>query len=282
MAQRRRLATTEFQAVVLATVSDGDSLYPLTDDLPLALLPVAGRPLLSYQLELLEQSHSFAEVIVVTEKQWEPQLQAWVSEGYKEWSKDPLRVVLAVVPEGSGSADALRHIRAQLTTDFVLLAGDVITDVPFQRMADQHRLQEPAVTALFREAAPREEGVAKKARDLDGIDFVGVDEKGQRLLSLEAAADCDDGMVTVSQSLMRAYPHVTLRTDLVDAHVYIFAHWVCSRRAPTSRRMHPMQAHTHARARARPLTCTARASHARARAGARRARPQGALLVSQV
>lgn len=222
MPARVPLSTTEFQAVILSTSSDGDSLYPLTEGLPLALLPVANRPLLSYQLELLARSHSFTQVIVVTDERWLPQLSRWVSESYK----GPLQVELQVVPEGSGSADSLRHIRAKLTTDFVLLAGDVITDVPFQRMADQHRLQEAAVTALFRESTPREAGVAKKAKDLDGIDFVGVDEKGQRLLSLEAAADCDNGVLSVSQSLLRAYPHVTLRTDLVDAHVYIFAHWV--------------------------------------------------------
>ena len=218
-------ATEEFQAVILATISDGDSLYPLTDTLPLALLPVANRPLISYQLELLAKSHSFKQVLVVTTDRWLSQLSTWVSESYK----GPLQVELLVVPEGSGSADALRHepVRSKLVTDFVLLAGDVITDVPFQQMADQHRLQSSAaVTALFRESVPREAGVAKKARDLDGIDFVGVDEEGQRLLSLEAAADCDGGVVSVSQSLLRAYPHVTLRTDLVDAHVYFFAHWV--------------------------------------------------------
>ena len=52
----------EFQAVVLASVSDGDGLYPLTDDLPTALLPVANRPLLSLQLELLARSGSFSQV----------------------------------------------------------------------------------------------------------------------------------------------------------------------------------------------------------------------------
>jgi translation initiation factor eIF-2B subunit gamma len=216
------LATTEFQAVILATVSDGDTLSPLTDSLPLALLPVANRPLLSYQLELLARSHSFTTVLVVTVEQWLPQLSTWVSEHYK----GALQVELVVVPDGAGSADSLRHIRAKLTTDFVVLAGDVITDVPFQRMADQHRLQGAAVTALFRESAPRDPGVAKKAKDLDGIDFVGVDEGDGRLLSVEAAADCDHGILSLSRSLLRQYPHVTLRTDLVDAHVYLFAHWV--------------------------------------------------------
>ena len=56
----------EFQAVVLASVSDGDGLYPLTEELPQALLPVANRPLISFQLELLERSQSFSQVLVLT------------------------------------------------------------------------------------------------------------------------------------------------------------------------------------------------------------------------
>ena len=216
-----RPSTLEFTAVVLASVSDGDGLYPLTENIPPALLPVANRPLLSFQLEMLERAMSFSQVLVLTTERWLPLLSTWVSEQYK----GPLEVELLVVPDDAGSADALRHIRAKLTTDFVLLAGDVITDVPFQRMADLHRLQGAAATALFREVAARAAGVAKKEKDLAGIDFVGVDETGQRILSLEAAADCD-GVVSISQSLLRAYPHVQLRTDLVDAHVYIFAPWV--------------------------------------------------------
>lgn len=213
--------TPEFQAVILASISDGDTLAPMTNTLPLALLPVANRPLISYQLELLARSHSFKQVLVLTTDRWLPQLSTWVTESYK----GPLQVELLVVPDEAGSAQALHHIKAHLVTDFVVLAGDVITDLPFQRMADLHRLQGAGVTALFHESAPREAGVAKKAKDLDGIDFVGIDERGQRLLSLEAAADCEDNTITVSQSLLRAYPHVTLRTDLVDAHVYIFARW---------------------------------------------------------
>ena len=48
----------------------------------------------------------------------------------------------------------------------------------------------------------------------------------ERLLFIESATDCDDGNVSVSGSLMRAHPHLQLHTDLEDAHVYIFSHWV--------------------------------------------------------
>ena len=233
----------EFQAVVLASVSDAEGgLFPLTDNLPTALLPIANRPLLSFQLELLARSGSFSQVLVLTVEKWLPLFSTW-----REHYKGPLVVELLVVPDNAGSADALRHIKHKLTTDFVLLAGDVISDVPFQRMADLHRLQGTAATVLFRQTPPREAGVVKKARDLDGIDFVGVDDKSARILSLEAAADTvDSGVFTVSQSLLSAYPHVKLRTDLVDAHVYIFARWVRGAHAHASH-THPPAVHAVAR-----------------------------------
>ena len=53
----------------------------------------------------------------------------------------------------------------------------------------------------------------KKARALDGADFVGIDEKRQHLLYLESGADCDQGVITVSQSLLRAHPHVQERAS---------------------------------------------------------------------
>jgi dTDP-glucose pyrophosphorylase len=56
---------SEFQAVILASGNDGDNLYPLTEQTPLPLLPVANRPLISYQLELLERAGGFHEVLIL-------------------------------------------------------------------------------------------------------------------------------------------------------------------------------------------------------------------------
>ena len=211
----------ELQAVILASCSDGENLYPLTEQLPSVLLPIANRHLLSFQLELLERAAGFKQVLVVTEERWLTRLSTYVSETYK----GRLQIEVTVVPEGAGSADALRTLAPKLHTDFVLIAGDVITDLDFARLADLHRLQGAAVTALLKEAPPREAGVAKKAKDLDGADFIGVDERRQRLLHVESAADCDAGVSSISQSLLQSYPHLQIHTDLSDMHVYIFAHW---------------------------------------------------------
>lgn len=213
------------QAVILACGTEGDNLGILTEELPPALLPVANRPLLSFQLELLEHARGFRQVLVLTFERWLPRLSTYVSEVYK----GALLVELLVVPNDSSSADALRHVKQKITRDFVLLGGDVISDVSFQHMADHHRLHRAAVTCLFKQAPPRElvnGTMAKKAKELDGIDFVGVDKDKRRLLSLEPSADCDQGTLGISQSLLRKEPHLRVHTDLTDAHVYIFAHWV--------------------------------------------------------
>ena len=57
------ISSMEFQAVVLADHDDGSGtrLYPLLESTPKSLLPVAGRPLIAYQLALLERS-GFKEV----------------------------------------------------------------------------------------------------------------------------------------------------------------------------------------------------------------------------
>jgi len=115
-----------------------------------------------------------------------------------------------------------------LTRDFVLISGDVVTDVAFQQIADVHRLHASTVTALLRAKPPRDPAVAKKAKELDGADFVGLDDKRQRLIHLENSADCDQGVITVSSSLLRLHPYLQVHTDLSDAHVYIFANWVLS------------------------------------------------------
>lgn len=213
------------QAVILASGTEGDNLGILTDELPPALLPVANRPLLSYQLELLEQARGFRQVLVLTFERWLSRLSTYISEHYKGL----LQVELLVIPNDSTSADALRHISSKLTRDFVLLPGDVISDVSFQHMADLHRLNRAAVTCLFKQSPPRERvngAVTKKAKELDGIDFVGVDSEKRRLLYLEPSADCDKGTLGISQSLLRKEPHLRVHTDLTDAHVYIFSHWV--------------------------------------------------------
>ena len=57
-------AAMPVQAVIMASCSDGENLYPLTEQMPSVLLPVANRHLLSFQLELLERAAGFKQASV--------------------------------------------------------------------------------------------------------------------------------------------------------------------------------------------------------------------------
>ena len=47
----------DFQTVIIVDSDDG-RMFPLTEEVPKCLLPVANRPLLSYQLDLLKKCHA--------------------------------------------------------------------------------------------------------------------------------------------------------------------------------------------------------------------------------
>jgi hypothetical protein len=47
--------TTEYQVVIIIEYDDG-RMFPLTEDRPKCLLPIANNSLLSYQLDMLERS----------------------------------------------------------------------------------------------------------------------------------------------------------------------------------------------------------------------------------
>ena len=218
------LGLQEFTAVLLANDPDGHNLFPLTEDVPSALLPVANRPLITYQLELLHNAKSFHSVILVVDETHEKKFKAFAEAEQKA----TLKIILKTVPQGTGSADALRMIKDEITTDVLLIAADTVCDVPFQQLADLHRQQEAACTVLFKEEAPRAPTDKKKARDLDGADFIGLDASRERLIYLESAADCDGGVATISASMLRAYPHLKIHTGFMDAHIYILAKWTLS------------------------------------------------------
>ena len=52
-----------------------------------------------------------------------------------------------------------------------------------------------------------------RSHTVAGIDFIGIDDKRQRLLHLESAADCDAGVSSISQSLLQTYPHLQAASE---------------------------------------------------------------------
>jgi glucose-1-phosphate thymidylyltransferase len=62
---------------ILLAAGYGTRLYPLTEDRPKALLPVAGRPLLDWIADQIDQTASVDEVHVVTNAKFAAALETW-------------------------------------------------------------------------------------------------------------------------------------------------------------------------------------------------------------
>src|SRR5258708_6766607 len=76
----------EYDAVILCG-SSGSTLYPLTSEsIPKCLLPIANRPLIIYQLELL-QTANFTRAIIVTRNTYLNAIQSAIDDfGYSRTS----------------------------------------------------------------------------------------------------------------------------------------------------------------------------------------------------
>ncbi|CAA6675118.1 unnamed protein product [Spirodela intermedia] len=76
----------DFQVVVLAGGTSRDLAPLVSRELPKALLPVAERPVLSYVLDLLEDSNLKDIIVVVEEEDPEvtTRIGSWVSSAYAD------------------------------------------------------------------------------------------------------------------------------------------------------------------------------------------------------
>ncbi|KAJ1473527.1 nucleotide-diphospho-sugar transferase [Baffinella frigidus] len=138
----------EFQVVILAG-GTGTRLYPLTEHTTKSLLPVANRPLVSYQLALLERS-GFKEALVATTPAAKEAMDFFLSNDYK----GDVQVEVCVVDEDMETADVLRCLKDKITRDFVVVSGDLITDVFLHHLADVHRIHDATCTVLLRAPKP--------------------------------------------------------------------------------------------------------------------------------
>ena len=126
------------QAVVLCDV-DSDKFSPLGRDLNPILLPIAETRILAYTLEFLERG-GVEDIMLICSRQT-AELQSYLSS--TRWGERgypvKVRVVSAAAVHSTG--DALREVDrlGLVKSDFVLIRGGVLSNLPLQFMVEEHR-----------------------------------------------------------------------------------------------------------------------------------------------
>ncbi|MGZ6642954.1 MAG: sugar phosphate nucleotidyltransferase [Solirubrobacteraceae bacterium] len=119
------------QAVILVG-GEGTRLRPLTSTVPKPVVPLVDRPFIAYMLEWLER-HGVDDVIMSCGF-----LATSVRNVLGDGSQYGLRLRFVEEPEPRGTAGALKYAEDLLAERFLMLNGDVLTDIDLTAQLAQH------------------------------------------------------------------------------------------------------------------------------------------------
>lgn len=119
------------KALILAA-GKGTRLGQLTADFPKPMLPVAGRPLLAYHVEWL-RSHGVTQLAINLHHAADV-IQNYLGDG----SAFGVAITYSYEPELLGTAGAARRLEYFLDEPFVVVYGDVFTNIDLTELAARH------------------------------------------------------------------------------------------------------------------------------------------------
>jgi mannose-1-phosphate guanylyltransferase len=147
------------QALILAG-GEGTRLRPLTSTIPKPVVPLCDRPFIAYMIEWL-RSHGVQDVVLACGF-----LAAGVREVLGDGSALGVRVRYVEEPEPLGTGGALKYAEDLLEERFLMLNGDVLTDLDLSSQLAQHeRTGARATLALVPVEDPSAYGVLECGAD---------------------------------------------------------------------------------------------------------------------
>ncbi|MBX3286192.1 MAG: mannose-1-phosphate guanyltransferase [Acidimicrobiales bacterium] len=119
------------KAVIMAG-GEGTRLRPLTSNCPKPMLPLANRPMMEHIVGLLKRNG--IDEIVVTVAFLANQIRNYFGDG----SEFGVRMVYATEDQPLGTAGSVRNARDELTERFLVISGDVLTDLDLGKILQFH------------------------------------------------------------------------------------------------------------------------------------------------
>lgn len=131
---------TPFKAVILVG-GEATRLRPLTCNTPKAMVPVLNRPFFEHVIAYL-RTHGVIEIILAVGKSAE-QIQRYFGDG----GRLGVKMSYSVEDVPLGTAGAVKNAQTFLQDSFIVLNGDIFTDIDLSAMMRRHR-ENKAVASL--------------------------------------------------------------------------------------------------------------------------------------
>jgi translation initiation factor eIF-2B subunit gamma len=173
--------------------------------------------LLYYSLKWIEQTTK--DIIICCYPTAKEKISSYVHKVYDS----ALNIKVLEVPEGCGSADALRHLHKEIKQDFIIYSCDLITDIPPQVLINTHYAKNNTMTAFYYDATAIETPDSIKTTG----EVVGITDKTSQIIYVESKEDLKlQGEIMIKHSILKNFPSLRIYSTLRDAHLYIFKRWV--------------------------------------------------------
>ena len=130
---------SSMKAVIMAG-GRGTRLQGVAKDIPKPMVPVLGRPVLQYQIENLKSS-GITELILII-----GYLGAAIQEYFGDGKDFGVHIEYIVEKVPLGTAGSFFYLKNKVKEDFILVFGDLILDVDWNRFMAFHRDRRASIT----------------------------------------------------------------------------------------------------------------------------------------
>ncbi|KAM3070049.1 translation initiation factor eIF-2B epsilon subunit, GEF [Clarireedia jacksonii] len=213
------------QAVVLAD-SFETRFNPFTLETPRCLLPLANTPLIEYTLEFLAMS-GVADIFIYCGAHTD-EVERYIQAS--KWHPlsspaSPFSTLEIVKTTARSVGDAMRDLDARdlITGDFLLVHGDLVSNLPIDAALTQHRARRIADKNAIMTMVLRSGGLGSHRTKSNGITPVFVVEPTKnRCLHYEEMNPLQSNKyLNIDPDLFSEHSEIEIRTDLIDCGIDI-------------------------------------------------------------
>jgi len=119
---------------------EGTRLRPLTSNSPKPMMPLVNRPMMEHIVDLLRQ-HGIDEIVVTVAF-----MANTIRNYFGDGSEFGVRMVYASEETPLGTAGSVRNAMAELDDTFLVISGDVLTDIDLTSIVESHRRNQALAT----------------------------------------------------------------------------------------------------------------------------------------
>ncbi|KAL2865558.1 translation initiation factor eIF2B catalytic subunit epsilon [Aspergillus lucknowensis] len=210
------------QAVVLADTFE-TRFEPFTLDKPRCLLPLANTPLIEYTFEFL--ANAGVEEVFLYGGAHSDQLEGYINGSKWRAPSSPFKQFTFLKSTSTSVGDVMRDLDGKhlITGDFLVVSGDVISNLPIEGALAKHRARRQADKNAIMTMVLREAGNNHRTKASSVSPVFVVDPTKDRCLHYEEVDhhSSESSRLNIDPEIITTFSEIDIRQDLIDCNIDI-------------------------------------------------------------